>query len=153
MLGVELDRLVTYDGDVRKMLKEKIIAVQEKRLRKQMMTQSKSDLLLLTSFGFNGNRQGYLDLPFHQARIIFMVRCRMLLTKCNFPGRWVGVYCNLCGCLDTDEHLFGCPGFNDILCDVSYELFFAKNQDLEELAYAAEKMVLVNERLKVIQEL
>ena len=127
VLGVELDGLVTFDGDVRNMLKEKVIAVQEKRLRKQMMAQSKSDQLLLTSFGFNGNRQGYLDLPFHQAQIIFMVRCRMLLTKCNFPGRWVGVYCNLCGCLDTDEHLFGCPGFNDILCDVSYELFFAKN--------------------------
>ena len=68
------------------MLKEKVIAVQEKRLRKQMMAQSKSDQLLLTSFGFNRNRQGYLDLPFHQAQIIFMVRCRMLLTKCNFPG-------------------------------------------------------------------
>ena len=94
-----------------------------------------------------------MDLPFHQARIIFMVRCRMLLTKNNFPGRWTGVFCNLCGCLDTDEHLFGCPGFIDLLGDIDYGLFFANDQDLEELAYAAEKMILVNERLKVTQEL
>ena len=77
----------------------------------------------------------------------------MLLTKTNFPGRWQGTFCNVCGCLDTDEHLFACPGFEDIIGGISYELFFNANQDLDDLAYGAEKMMLVNERLKVVQEL
>ena len=153
LFGVKLDELVGYVGDVRKMLKQKVIEIQEKRVQKQMMSQSKCDMLLLSSFEFNGKRQGYLDLPFHQARMIFMVRCRMLLTKTNFPGRWQGTFCNVCGCLDTDEHLFACPGFEDIIGGISYELFFNANQDLDDLAYGAEKMMLVNERLKVVQEL
>ena len=134
------------------LLKQKVVELQGQRLQKQMVSQSKTDRLLLSSFAFHGKRQKYLDLPFNQARIIFMVRCRMLLTKDNFPGRWEGSLCNVCGCVDTDEHLFRCPGFTDILSDVAYELFFSEEYDLEELACAAEKMVLVNERLKVIQE-
>ena len=83
-----------------------------------------------------------------------MVRCRMLLTKDNFPGRWEGTLCNVCDCPDTDEHLFRCPGFIDILDEeISYELFFADDQDLSTLGMAAEKMIKVNNRLKVIQEL
>ena len=82
-----------------------------------------------------------------------MICCSMLPTKDNFPARWKGTSCNVCGRDDTDEHLFVCPGFADILDDtVSLEMFFADN-DLELLKSAAEKMVKVIERLKVIQEL
>ena len=78
----------------------------------------------------------------------------MVLTKDNFPGRWKGTRCNVCGCADTDEHLFRCPGFADLLDDtVSYELFLSAEVEIEKLAGAAEKMLLVNERLKVLQEM
>ena len=119
VFGVELGELVKFEGDLRMLLKQKVVEMQGKRLQKQMVSQSKTDRLLLSSFAFHGKRQKYLDLPFHQARIIFMVRCRMLLTKDNFPGRWEGSLCNVCGCVDTDEHLFRCPGFTDILSDVA----------------------------------
>ena len=67
----------------------------------------------------------------------------MLPTKDNFPGRWKGTCCNVCGMNDTDEYLFAFPGFADILDDsVSLEMFFADN-DLELLENAAEKMVKV----------
>ena len=96
-----------------------------------MITQSKTDQLLMQSFVFTGKRQNYFDLLYHQARIIFMVRCRMLLTKDNFPGHWNGTRCNVCDCVDTDEHSFRCPGFADILDDsLSYKLFFSEEQEL-----------------------
>ena len=149
-----IGELVEMEEDVRKVLKEKLIGLQDMRIRKQMITQSKTDQLLMRSYSFNGQRKKYLDLPFRLARIVFMVRCRMLLTKDNFPGRWQGTVCNVCSSPDTDEHLFRCPGFTDILDDsVSYNLFLSDEQDLETLAGAAEKMLLVNERLKVIQEM
>ena len=51
--------------------------------------------------------------------------------------------CNVCEMSDTDEHLFACQGFADILHDsVSLEMFFADN-DLERSESAAGKMVKV----------
>ena len=142
-----------FEGDIRGFLKAKVIEIQGNKLARKMLELSKSDRLLLKSFYFDGKRKRYLDLPFHLARTVFMVRCRMLPTKDNFPGRWKGTCCNVCGMDDTDEHLFACPGFADILDDsVSLEMFFDDN-DLELLESAAEKMVKVIERLKVIQEL
>ena len=118
-----------------------------------MLMQSKTDRLLINSFHFDGQRKAYLDLPFHCARIVFMVRCRMMPTKDNFPGRWKGTGCNVCGMRDTDEHLFTCPGFSDIMDDsMSLELFFIVS-DLKVLESAAEKMLKVVERLEVLQEL
>ena len=112
----------------------------------------KADHLLLHSFSFDGKRKRYLDLPFHLARVVFMVRCRMLPTKENFPGRWNGTCCNVCGNTDTEEHLFTCPGFADLLDDtVSLELFFSV-EELDVLESAAEKMVKVVARLNVLQE-
>ena len=124
-----------------------------KELVKQMMMLSKADRLLLHSFCFDGRKKRYLDLPFHLARIVFMVRCRMLPTKENFPGRWNGTCCNVCGNIDTEEHLFTCPGFADLLDDtMSLELFFSV-EELDVLESAAEKMVKVVARLHVLQEL
>ena len=149
-----LEDLMGMDGDLRSVLKEKLVVIQGERIRKQMITLSKTDGLLMNSFAFDGKRRKYLDLPFTLARITFMVRCKMILTKDNFPGRWEGSLCNVCKSLDTVEHLFGCPGYSDLLDGtVSYQTFFAKEMDLVKLRSAAELMVKVNDRLKVVQEL
>ena len=149
-----LEDLMEMDGDLRSVLKEKLVVIQGERIRKQMITLSKTDGLLMNSFAFDGKRRKYLDLPFTLARITFMVRCKMILTKDNFPGRWEGSLCNVCKSLDTVEHLFGCPGYSDLLDGtVSYQTFFAKEMDLVKLRSAAELMVKVNDRLKVVQEL
>lgn len=153
VFGIELLQLVEFSGDVRDLLKNKVIEIQRNKLARQMLELSKTDRLLLNSFKFDGKRKKYLDLPFPLAKSIFMVRCRMLPTKDNFPGRWNGSCCNICGKYDTDEHIFSCPGFVDILGDsVTLELFF-RCEDLEVLETAAEKMVRVIERLNIIQEL
>ena len=42
-----------------------------------------------------------------------MLRTRT--TKCSFSGRWsISNLCKICCKLKTDEHLFSCPGYNDI---------------------------------------
>ena len=148
-----MHQLLEFEGDTRDLLKAKVIEIQGKKLARKMLELSKSDRLLLRSFCFDGKRKRYLDFPFNLARTVFMIRCRMLPTKDNFPARWKGTSCNVCGRDDTDEHLFVCLGFADILDDtVSLKMFFADN-DLELLKSAAEKMVKVIERLKGIQEL
>ena len=152
IFGTDLVELVQLEGDLRTILKKKVIDLQRSKLMKQMLMLSKADHLLLHSFSFDGKRKRYLDLPFHLARVVFMVRCRMLPTKENFPGRWNGTCCNVCGNTDTEEHLFTCPGFADLLDDtVSLELFFSV-EELDVLESAAEKMVKVVARLNVLQE-
>ena len=153
VFGYPLEELVEMEGDLRSILKEKLICKQSERLRSQMLSQSKTDGLLMNSFTFNGKMKKYLELPFPQARIIFMVRCRMILVKDNFPGRWEGTLCNVCRRVDTVEHLYTCPGFSDIVCgSISHEMFFADDVDLETLKEAANIMVRINERLKMLQE-
>ena len=90
VFGCSLEAMVVMDGDLRSILKDKLVCKQGERLRLQMLSQSKTDGLLMNSFNFNGKMKKYLELPFTQARIIFMVRCRMILVKDNFPGRWEG---------------------------------------------------------------
>ena len=154
VFGVTLEQLMDVEGDLRTVLKEKLVDLQRNRLRKQMITQSKTDGILLNSFKFDGKRKKYLDLPFPLARIIFMVRCRMILTKDNFPGRWEGTMCNVCKCLDTVEHLFKCPGFSDLIDNsVSLETFYSDDHDLETMEAAAVMMGKINDRLKTLQEL
>ena len=154
IFGCTLQSLVEMSGEVRPILKEKLVSLQSERLMSQMLTQSKTDGLLMNSFNFSGRMKPYLDLPFSQARIIFMVRCRMILVKENFPGRWDGSLCNICRCRDTVEHLYSCPGFRDIVCgSVRHDIFFEDDVNLEELKTAADVMIKVNERLKMVQEL
>ena len=77
----------------------------------------------------------------------------MLPTKENFPGRWSGTTCTVCGRIDSDEHLFTCPGFMDLLDEtVPLELFFSVDVELVVLKCAAEKMLKVVERLHVLKE-
>ena len=140
------------EGDIREVLKKKLIVIQEKRIREEMVVMPKTDSLLMNSFSFCGKKQKYLELPFHQARIIFMLTCRMILTKDNFPGRCNGTLCNICRETDTDIHLFQCPGFVDLLQTVSPKVFFDVDANVEQLKDAADKMIKVNDRLKVVQE-
>ena len=52
------------------------------------------------------------------------------------------------------EHLYKCPGFSDIISgSISHEIFFSDDVDLESLETAADIMMKVNERLKMLQEL
>ena len=39
----------------------------------------------------------------------------MFLMCGNFPGRWDDDLCKLYGVIETDEHLFLCPGFTYIV--------------------------------------
>ena len=78
----------------------------------------------------------------------------MFYTKDNFKGRWgESLACNVCGELDTDQHLFHCAGFCDLITDsITYKMFFRESTSLEELRDASLVMIRVNNRLKIIQE-
>ena len=152
VFGMSLTELLEVEGDARVLLKEKAVQLQEKQLVQEMLLASKADQILLHNFSFDGKIKGYLrKLPFEAARSVFVVRSRMLLTKDNYPGRWRGESCYVCGKLDTDQHLFTCPGFVDIISGVSHDMFLQLEVEDEVLHDAAMKMVLVNERLEVVQ--
>ncbi len=150
---VELEELLKVN-DLREMLKKKAIKIQESRIMRQMLTISKTNQMLMNSFSFDGERKVYLNLPFDEAKMIFLVRTRMLLTKDNYPGRWgEGRLCNVCERLDSDQHLFRCPGYSDLIRDdMSHDMFISLDCELETLRIAAIQMRKINERLKVIQE-
>ena len=55
--------------------------------------------------------------------------------------------------MDSDEHLFTCPGFMDLLDDtVLLDHFFSVDVEVRVLKGAAERMLKVVERLHVLQE-
>ena len=101
--------------------------------------------------------QRYLkDLDFREARAVFLARYRMLPVKKNFPNRWNGTECNVCGFEDTDSHTFSCPGYVDIntMCisiDVFWDTEYLHNMDL--LSEAASILVKMIERMEMIQKL
>ena len=155
MLKLSLDDFKGV-ADVRSKLKTRLIAIQATELYKRMVVSSKMEKVVLSGFKFDGSGMRYLsELRFAQARAVFMIRYRMLPTKCNFPGRWVGNLCNICNFEDTDGHLFLCPGFQDLVCDVSYEMFWddAVLNDSVKLSSAASVVVAMIERLEVVQDL
>jgi hypothetical protein len=144
--------LLEVEGEVRELLKNKAVQLQEQRLVQQMLLASKADHILFHNFSFDGKMKSYLkELPFEAARSVFVVRSRMLLTKDNYPGRWRGESCYVCGKLDTDQHLFTCPGFEDIVGGVSYDVFLHLDNEDGGLYEAAMKIIQVNKRLEVIQ--
>ena len=108
---------------IREELKKKIICIQKERLVENMLQESESDRLLLYNFQFDGKAKNYLEeLPFNEARVVFMLRCRMLPTKDNFKGRW-GTECEYCGSVESDVHLFSCAGYTDLLSGARYDMF------------------------------
>ena len=141
--------LLKEGKELREMLKSKIIQIQKERLVGQMLKESKTDQLLLHGFHFDGKVKKYLlELPFHEARAIFMLRTRMLPTKGNFKGRW-GTECTYCGNFESDIHLFSCVGYNDLLGNVDMEMFLTLDATTDELLAGAQKLLLVIERLEL----
>ena len=112
----EDDELFAKEGkEIRQIMKKKIIEMQSGKLGMRMLEESKTDRILLHGFCFDGQMKRYLvELPFEEARVIFMLRCRMFPTKENFKGRW-GTECRYCSCTETDMHLFSCAGYKDLL--------------------------------------
>ena len=145
------------EKDVRKKLKQRVIEIQEQEMYKRMVVSSKMDGVLLNGFKYDGKIMKYLlELNFVEARAIFMVRYRMLPTKANFPGRWSGTSCNICGFDDTDEHIFHCPGYQDILSDdIYYSMFWEKEilDDPAKIKNAACVMLGIIERLNEVQSM
>ena len=114
-------------------------------------------VLVLHGFSFDGNAKRYLaELNFDEARSVFMARYRMLPTKSNFPGRWKGTKCNLCGFLDSDAHLFTCPGYADLNPDdVRLDMFLNEEilNDMNVLSAAARCLCNIIVRLEEVQML
>ena len=154
ILNVSLDDHIA-DCDVRKKLKDKLVEIQKVELYKRMVVSSKMDNILLNGFKFDGKVSPYLlELDFYQARAVFMMRFRMMPTKCNFPGRWNGLFCDVCNFQDSDAHLFTCPGFQDLIpAEVCYDMFWDESvlKDAVRLKKAACVLLLVIDRLEVIQ--
>ena len=109
ILGVDFNEVLSKN-DPRGYMKQKVVEIQGKQLFRIMSVSSKMDKVLLNNFKYDGKMMKYLkELDFRDARAVFMTRYRMLPTKSNFPGRWQGQHCNICGFLDLDEHIFTCP--------------------------------------------
>ena len=157
VFDVSIERLMEVD-DVRKMLKKKAVEIQGRELLKRMVISSKMDRVLLGGFEYTGNMMKYLsELKFCEARAIFMSRYRMWPTKENFHGRWTGNACNVCGLVDSDEHVLSCPGYEDILGNVKFDfdVFWDKEVlgDTEKLKTLARIVIELVERMKDIQNL
>ena len=155
ILKVEMND-VLKKNDVRKYMKRKILKLQEHDLLNKAMICSKMDNVLLSGFSFDGTTKKYLvQLDFVHSKVIFMSRFRMWPTKRNFPGRWSGILCNICGGEDTDEHIFSCPGYFDILVDknIHYKMLFDDKvlDDMLQLRHIAEVLTQVVQRIEEIQ--
>ena len=144
-------------ANVRKVLKKAVTKLQSDTLLRKMILSSKMDRVLLSGFEFDGFCKQYLcDLDFNDARLIFLARYRMLPTKSNYEGRWNGTQCNVCGLEDLDEHIFSCPGYQDIIDpEIKYEMLWDKEvlKDMGILKKIADCLKLIIERMKEIQKI
>ena len=145
------------ENNAREVLKKKLISMQAAELIKRMLLSSKMDKVLYSGQVYDGKMMKYLsELNFTEARVIFMSRYRMWPTKENFPGRWCGIVCNVCGMRDTDQHIFTCPGYSDIIRGkFSLDVFWDKNvlDDTMKLQDIAKTVMLLIERMENIQKL
>ena len=156
VLGVSLDD-IRGECDIRSFMKRKVIEIQKQQLFEKMMVGSKMDMVLMSGFNYDGTAKKYLaELNFDEARSVFMARYRMLPTKSNFPGRWKGNMCNLCGFEDSDVHLFTCPGYADLNPDgVRLDMFWSDDilSDMSILSAAARCLCSILARLEEVQSL
>ena len=138
--------------NVRVFLKKKIIEIQGKVLFKKMIAEVKTGGILL-NFQFNGKMMKYLtELPFENARIVFMFRAKMFKTKVNYKTNWDDLACMHCGQLDTDEHLFKCSGYSDLITnDVHYAMFFILTVDTDVLNKGADVLLKIYKRLELFK--
>ena len=136
-------------SDERKTMKKMTTRLQHDRLVTSMMKGSKTDALLL-NFSYDGKMKEYFHmLPFHEARIIFLLRSRMLPTKVNFPSRWsTSLLCNFCCKKETDEHLFWCCGYIDLhKGELDHGTFMKLDCTMNELSQAARTLIKIHDRL------
>ena len=144
-------------NNVREVLKRKVISMQAAELVKRMLLSSKMDNVLHSGHVYDGNMMKYLnELNFTEARAIFVSRYRMWPTKENFPGRWSGTMCNICGSKDTDKHVFVCPGYSDILQGkFQFDVFWDENVlcDMGKLKDIAKTVLQLIERMENIQKI
>ena len=148
---LEIDSLEEFDemNDEREKLKEILVKIQNRRLSKEMLKLSKTDGLVL-NYSYDGRMKEYLlKLPFREARIIFMLRTRMLPTKVNFPGRWSeSKLCCYCCEIETDEHLFQCCGYSDLNEDgFQHSVFMKLDCEMGKLSDGAKTLLMIHDRL------
>ena len=143
--------------DAREVLKKKAAEIQSIQLLSRMKSSSKADRVLLNGFSYDGSMMKYLtELDFQEARAIFMSRYRMWHTKDNFRGRWSGDLCNVCGNKDTDEHIFSCPGYADLVDQkLEYRMFWDQDflNDTGKLKAVAGSVLKIIERIESVQSL
>ena len=154
LLGLSSISEIDNESDKRKHLKKLIVNIQRTRVIEEMLMLSKTDRMLINA-NYDGQVKGYLlKLPFEEARIIFMWRCRMFPTKCNYPDRWsTSKLCIFCCMVDTDEHLLNCCGFMDIhQYRINSRLFMNVDGDMNELSAGAKILLKIHERLLLINE-
>ena len=156
ILGVSVDALLNVE-DVREVLKKKVVDIQSSQLMTRMIAGSKMDKVIMGGYSYDGKMKRYLyELDFYQARAIFMARYRMWPSKDNFPGRWLGSSCNICGLKDTDEHILSCPGYSDLVMGrLSYDMLWDNLvlNDMEKMTEIGDICAAVVERMEVIQNL
>ena len=119
-----------------------------------MLKASKTNSMM-RNFCYDGDMKPYLvKLPFHEARMIFLLRSRMFPSKCNFPGRWSqSKLCTFCCDIETDEHLFNCCGYMDLhKYEVKHEWFLSLDGDMQKLSSGAKILIKIYERLLQINE-
>ena len=154
LLGLSSITEIDSVTDKRKHLKKLVIQIQRTRIVEEMLVLSKTDRMLM-NINYDGQLKQYLlKLPFEEARIIFLWRCRMFPTKCNYPSRWsASRLCNFCCMMDTDEHLLNCCGFMDIhRYQINHQMFMNVDGDMNELSYGAKILMKIYERLLLINE-
>ena len=157
ILDLSLEQLVSV-GDPRKFIKKQVIKLHAGQLLKRMLMSSKMDKVIMSGYSFDGKMKNYLlKLRFDQAKAIFMTRYRMWPNKVNFPGRWEdNIFCNICGCIDDDEHIFSCPGYTDlILPGTCLNDFFNETvlKNITQLQMISDMAVKLINRMKTIQEI
>ena len=151
--GISLDELEGKTNK-RETMKKIVVEYERSALLQSMLKGSKTDAMLF-NFSFNGKMLGYLtELPFVKARIIFMFRARMFPTRVNFKERWsTSLNCVFCDKLDTDEHIFKCWGYMDLMggMDIDHTIFYTLDVPENELSEAAEVLLKIHQRLEIVQ--
>ena len=144
-------------SNVREVLKKRVIQLQSIELLSKMVISSKMDRVLVSGFSYDGSMMKYLaELDFLESRAIFISRYRMWPTKENYPGRWSGDLCNICNRKDTDEHIFSCPGYMDLIGEkFDYQVFWDRDvlDDMVQLKEIAKIVLILVERMEYIQNL
>ena len=147
---ISIDEVMKY-SNIREEMKKKIITYQKNILLKNMLEMSKPDGVTL-QFSFDGKEVKYLQLPFQKARVILMLRSRMFPTKSNFKERWINNRCEFCNMMESDVHLFNCPGYTDLNnSNFTYNMFFNLDDvTMPQLDEGAAILIKMLERLQTI---